>query len=213
MQLRKILAVLLFLSISLPVFAVSSKDKASIASTVADPEPMVVVKNLTNQMLRELDKSIGHLKNNDKLVNALVNRIIVPHFDLVIMSRAVIGRDHWQQASSDTKQQFIKEFTHYVIRTYSSALESYDGEKMKFYPIRGEIGDKVRISSDLLLKNGPAIQLQYGLIKEGGQWLIYDFSVDGVSIIKNYNSQFAGILRQKGLSGLTEQLKKNNLGK
>ena len=194
----KILVVSLFLLISTSSFAAT------------DPAPLVMLKSMTGQMLSALDKYIGRLKNNDKLVDSLVNKIIVPHFDLVSMARAVVGRNYWQQASSAVQQQFIKEFTRYITRTYSSALQSYDGEKMKFYPIRGAIGDRVRVSSDLLLKNGPPIQLQYGLLQQGGQWLIYDFSVDGVSIVKNYNSQFAGILRQRGLTGLVSQLQKRN---
>jgi phospholipid transport system substrate-binding protein len=200
MKARKILVMVLFLFISMTGVAAS------------DPPPLVMMKNMTDQMLLELNKHIGRLKDNDKLVNSLVNTIIVPHFDLISMSRAVVGRDYWQKASSSTQQQFTKEFTRYVIRTYSSALQSYDGESMKFYPLRGDLGEKVRINSDLLLKNGPPIQLQYGLIRQGAQWLIYDFSVDGVSIIKNYNSQFSGILRQRGLDGLVSQLQKRNLG-
>lgn len=183
------------------------------AALAVDPAPMAMLKDVSNRMLRELDKNIGNLKNNYRLVNSLVNRIVVPHFDLAHMSRSVVGRDYWEKASSITQQQFVKEFTQYVIRTYSSALQSYDGETMKFYPIRGDVGDRVRVSSDLLLKNGPPIQLQYGLNKQGGQWLIYDFSVDGVSIIKNYNSQFAGILRQSGLDGLVRELQKRNVGR
>ncbi|EKD46033.1 MAG: Toluene tolerance protein Ttg2D [uncultured bacterium] len=202
MKLTKSLIVFLCLMISTSSFA---------ASVTADPAPLVMLKNMTSQMLGSLNKYIGRLKNNDKLVDSLVNQIIVPHFDLNNMARAVVGRDPWQQASSSTQQQFIKEFTRYVTRTYSSALQSYDGEKMKFYPIRGNIGDKVRVSSDLLLKNGPPIQIQYSLLQQGGQWLIYDFSVDGVSIVKNYNSQFAGILRQSGLVGLVGQLQKRNV--
>ena len=152
----KILVVSLFLLISTSSFAAT------------DPAPLVMLKSMTGQMLSALDKYIGRLKNNDKLVDSLVNKIIVPHFDLNNMARAVVGRDPWQQASSSTQQQFIKEFTRYVTRTYSSALQSYDGEKMKFYPIRGNIGDKVRVSSDLLLKNGPPIQIQYSLLQQGG---------------------------------------------
>jgi len=204
MKLTKSLIVFLCLMISTSSFA---------ASVTADPAPLVMLKNMTSQMLGSLNKYIGRLKNNDKLVDSLVNQIIVPHFDLNNMARAVVGRDPWQQASSSTQQQFIKEFTRYVTRTYSSALQSYDGEKMKFYPIRGNIGDKVRVSSDLLLKNGPPIQIQYSLLQQGGQWLIYDFSVDGVSIVKNYNSQFAGILRQSGLVGLVGQLQKRNVAR
>jgi phospholipid transport system substrate-binding protein len=184
-----------------------------ISFAAQDPAPLVMIKDISNQMLHELDKHLGNLKNNDKLVYGLVDRIIVPHFDLTSMSRSVVGRDHWQQASSNTQQQFTKEFTHYVIRTYSSAIQSYDGETIKFFPIRGEITDRVQIDSDLLLKNGPPIQMQYRLIEQGGRWLIYDFSVDGVSVIKNYNSQFTGTLRQGGLDKLVQELQKSNARK
>jgi len=183
------------------------------AATAADPEPLAMLKSTSSQMLHELDAHIGHLKNNNKLVNDLVDRVLVPHFDLFSMSRAVVGPNYWQGAASGTQQQFIKEFTSYVIRTYSSALQSYDGERIKFFPIRGGISDRIQIDSDLLLKNGPPIQMQYRLLQQGGQWLIYDFSVDGVSIIKNYNSQFAGTLRQGGLEALVQKLHKNNAGK
>ena len=176
----------------------------------ADPAPMVMLKDTSNQMLQELNKNIGRLKNNDKLVYNLVNRILVPHFDLVTMSRAVVGKEHWDKSSSVTQQQFIKEFTCYVIRTYSAALQSYDGEKIKFFPIRGAIGSTVKINSDLMLKNGPPVQLQYILLQRGGDWLIYDFSVDGISITKNYHSQFSGTLRQVGLDGLVKKLHQNN---
>ena len=156
-------------------------------SFAADPAPLVVLKGVSGRMLVELNKNIKTIKHNDRLVYNLVNRICVPHFDLLNMARAVVGRNYWQQASSSTQQQFIKEFTHYVIRTYASAMQSYDGEIIKFYPIRGAVGNRVQINSDLFLKNGPSIQMQYRMSKQSGRWTIYDFSVDGVSIIKNYN--------------------------
>ena len=179
----------------------------------ADPAPLAMLKSTSGQMLGELDKHLGNLKHNDKLVYDLVNRVLVPHFDLNAMSRAVVGRDYWANASSSARQQFVQEFTRYVIRTYSKALQSYDGEKIKFYPMRGAVGDRAQVDSDLLLKNGPAVQMQYRLIQQGGEWLIYDFSVDGVSIIKNYNSQFATTLRQVGLDGLVKKLHENNFRK
>jgi phospholipid transport system substrate-binding protein len=89
-------------------------------------------------------------------------------------------------------------------------MQSYDGETVKFHPVRGAIGNRVQIDSDLLLKNGPSIQMQYRMSEQSGRWVIYDFSVDGVSIIKNYNSQFAGTLRQSGLNGLVAKLRENN---
>jgi phospholipid transport system substrate-binding protein len=173
----------------------------------ADPAPLVMLKSTSGRMLKELNKNIGKLKNNDKLVYDLVNRVLVPHFDLPKMSGSVVGV-YWSKASKKTQQQFIKEFTSRVIRTYSTALQSYDGETIKFFPIRGVIGKRVQVDSDLQLKNGPPIQMQYRLLKKGSKWLIYDFSVDGISIVKNYHSQFASALRQGGLAGLVKQLQR-----
>ena len=197
MKLVKTLVVSSLLLISVTAFAAS------------DPAPVVMLKNTTSQMLAALDKYIGKLKGNDKLVDGLVSKILVPHFDLTSMSRSVVG-PYWNKASRATQKEFEKEFTRYVTRTYSAAMQSYDGETMRFDPIRGNIGNKVRVSSDLILKNGPPIQLQYSVEKHGNNWLIYDFSVDGISIVKNYNSQFTGVLRQVGLDGLVAQLKKRN---
>ena len=98
-----------------------------------------------------------------------------------------------------------------MIRTYSSALQAYDGETIKFLPIRGSIGSRVQINSELLLKSGPSVHIQYRLLQKNGKWLIYDFSVDGISIVKNYNSQFASTLRQGGVVTLVQQLQKNNV--
>jgi phospholipid transport system substrate-binding protein len=169
-----------------------------------------MMKNISNEMLKELDK-IGKQRNKDQLIESLVDRILVPNFDLVAMSRAVVGGEPWRNATPEVQQQFIKEFTRFVTSTYSSALKAYDGEKMRFHPIRGKFTDKVRISSDLVMKNGSRVRLQYSLEKQASRWLIYDFSVDGVSIVNNYRSQFAGSLRQNGLTGLVKELESRRL--
>ena len=58
MKLTKSLIVFLCLMISTSSFA---------ASVTADPAPLVMLKNMTSQMLGSLNKYIGRLKNNDKL--------------------------------------------------------------------------------------------------------------------------------------------------
>lgn len=178
----------------------------------SDPAPMVMLKNTANAMIAQLNKHLGQLKNNDALVRNIVKTTVLPHFDLTTMGQAVVGRAYWQQASSATQQQFLQEFVDYVINTYSAAISSYDGETIKFYPIRGDITGKrlVQINSDLLHKDGPPIQIQYNVLNKGGTWLIYDFSIDGVSLIQNYRSQFASTLRTGGLNQLVIELAKRN---
>lgn len=178
----------------------------------AEPQPMVIMKQVAAEMTGELNKNLSQLKTNDAIVYKIVDKTLLPHFDLNGMAHAVVGRDAWQQATEAQHQQFIKEFTHYVVKTYAAALSSYDGEIIKFYPLREDIGAKTRvqIDSELIHKSGPPIQMQYRLIKTGSTWLIYDFSIDGISLARNHQEQFAPTIRQGGLTKLIEQLQQNN---
>jgi len=178
----------------------------------ADPAPVVMLKNTSNQMVAELNKHLGNLKNNPPLVSGIVKRIVVPHFDLVTMGQLVVGRSYWQDSDAATQKQFISAFTDYAIKTYSSAISSYDGEIIKFYPIRGDISGKsrVQIDTDIQHKDGPPVNVQYSVLSKGGSWYIYDFSVDGVSLVQNYRSQFAGTLREGGLDKLVKMLQQHN---
>ena len=164
-------------------------------------------------MVNELNKHLGHLKDNRPLVSGIVKRIVVPHFDLVTMAQAVVGRNYWQEATAPIQKQFISAFTDYAIDTYSSAISSYDGEIIKFYPIRGDITGKTRVAidTDIQHKDGPPVHVQYSVLQKGSTWLVYDFSVDGVSLVQNYRSQFAAPLREGGLEKLVKQLQQRNL--
>jgi len=181
------------------------------ASLAADPAPLAMLKSTAAQMTAELDKHLGDLKNNDPLVTGIVNRILVPHFDLVTTAQLVVGRNYWQQASSSIQNEFIKQFTKYAVKTYAVAMSSYDGEKIQFFSMRGDISSgRTQVRSQIIHRDGPPISVQYSVLNKGGTWLIYDFSVDGVSMAQNYRAQFASSLRQGGLDKLVQDLKQRN---
>ena len=52
------------------------------------------------------------------------------------------------------------------------------------------------------------IPVNYRLRVRSGRWLVYDVTVEGVSIISNYRGSFNSIVRKNGISGLLEQLDK-----
>lgn len=180
---------------------------ASQGPTSSDPAPLAMVKTTAMQITTEFDKNLGRLKGNTSLVSRVVKRFLVPRVDLTTMSQIVVGR-YWAQASGATQQRFMQVFTDYVIRTYAAALSSYDGETIKFNPIRGYSGAKPRvmINSQIFHKSGQPLQVQYRVLNKGGSWFIYDFTIDGVSMVENYRAQFAGTLHQGGLALLVQRL-------
>lgn len=177
------------------------------ASYAADPPPLDMVKQTSVSVLSALKQNKSHL-NNKQIVFNIVNTIAVPNFDLPGISRTVVGRNYWEQASEETRRQFIKAFTRYVIDMYSSALSSYTDETLAFKPMRDydPSQNRAQVYSTIERRNSPPIALNYRVIKLGNSWKIYDFTAEGVSMVQSYRSQFAATLSRGGLAELTKQL-------
>ncbi|KPJ67086.1 MAG: hypothetical protein AMJ43_05970 [Coxiella sp. DG_40] len=177
----------------------------------ADPPPLALMKNVSSQLMTALRVHKGQFQDRS-VIHDIVNRIVVPHFDLPGVSRSVVGRNYWDQASQNTQDQFIKAFTKYVIEMYSTALSSYSDEVITFKPIRDFSTSQTRVLIYSVVSRSGAkpINLNYRLVKLGTAWKIYDFSVEGVSMVQNYRAQFRDALNKGGLAELTRQLQSRN---
>ena len=49
--------------------------------------------------------------------------------------------------------------------------------------------------------------MDYRLIAREGTWHAYDVIIDGVSLVKNYRSQFAGIIAESSFQELMRRLR------
>lgn len=178
---------------------------------LAANSPLGMLQNTSDQALAALKKNEATLKTNPHVVYQIINNIIVPHFDLQGMARAVVSRDVWMQASPEQRNQFTRQFTTLLVRTYSSALASYSNETVEFMPSRNAGGGRAQINSQIVRQGAPAITVNYRLALVGSNWKIYDFTVEGVSLLESYRTQFADVLSQGGgLQGLINKLSQHN---
>ena len=195
----KYLSIAVLLSFCATVFAATNQP------------PVVMLKKTADQMLVALKSTAG----STSAVKKVVRRLLLPKVDVTSMSRATVGRQYWSKASNAQRNEFKKQFTEMIITTYATPLANYKDETIQFYPIRNysESAKRVQVYSKILRANGPAIPVSYRLVKRGNTWRVYDFSVEGVSMIQSYRSQFADTLRQSGFDGLLKQLRQHNRGK
>lgn len=174
--------------------------------------PLELLQNTSNQLISALQRNQATLKTKPQIVYGIVNQILLPHVDVMSMSSRALGRDAWLRATPNQRQAFAQQFVTLLIRTYSSALAQYTNEKVNFLPIRGDYYNlsRVQVNSVIVRESGPSINLSYRLMQEDGQWMLYDFSVDGVSIIESFRSQFVEELQQSGIEGLIAKLAQHN---
>lgn len=184
----------------------------SVSSAWAKEAPDEMLKRVTQEMIDSLKRHDAELKKNPEMIYSIVNKIIVPYIDWTTMSGWVIGRQAWSQATATQQQAFIGEFKNLLIHTYASTLQAYDDQVVDYLPIRGGyVGkDRVQVASLIKEPGREPIRVNYRLADKGDSWKVYDISIEGVSLLKGFQSQFSSEVQQGGLEKITQRLRQHN---
>jgi phospholipid transport system substrate-binding protein len=164
-------------------------------------------------IISTLKENKANLQNNPSIIYKAVETYLLPQVDVIGMSRSVLGRQAWTKASPAERTQFAQAFTQLVIRTYSSPLAKYSDETVQFLPLRGSTDSRfVRVNSVIVRSTGKNIPLTYSLVSKDGQWKIYDLSVEGVSLLQSFRSQFAQALQNSNVTEVIKTMQRNQKG-
>ncbi|WP_291325031.1 phospholipid-binding protein MlaC [Desulfovibrio sp. UCD-KL4C] len=125
-------------------------------------------------------------------MNAKVREIIKDFFNFRELSKRTIGRP-WLNFSSKEQDRFISLFTQLLEETYLGKIGSYSSEKVSFDK-ETIIQDKYAQVDTRILSSSKSIPVVYRLKLINSVWDVYDVKVEGISLVNNYRSQFAGIL-------------------
>jgi len=168
-------------------------------------EPMQQVKQTTDKILGIVsDPTLkGSAKSEER--KRRISSAVDERFDWEEMARRSLGR-HWAQRTPDEKREFIQLFRDLLERTYLEKVQGYSGEKVNY---EGDTvdGDYGVVKVKILTSSAREIPVEYHLIKKGTNWLVYDFSIEGISWINNYRSQFNSILTKSSFKELVQRLK------
>ena len=111
---------------------------------------------------------------------------------------------NWKKLSSEEKKEFVDLFAKLLENSYASKIESYRDEKINYVDevVRGKYA---MVKTEVVRKN-ENIGVDYKLLKQGDEWKVYDFIIEGVSMVRNYRSQFSKIIHRESFAKLMEQM-------
>lgn len=170
-----------------------------------------MLEGAANQIITALKSNQTKLKDDHAIVEQAVKQYLLPHVDVVGMSRSVLGRSAWNKATPAERQEFTAVFTDLVIRTYAAPLAEYSGETITFSPQQSADGKFARVNSLIKRNNGQTIPLSYALVAKGGDWKVYDLSVEGVSLLQSFRNQFGQVLQNSDMKTLISQMKQRKM--
>jgi phospholipid transport system substrate-binding protein len=167
--------------------------------------PTDQLRGAVERVLRTLDdpslKGEGRLGDRRAAVRKIANEI----FDFGEIAKRSMAR-HWQPLSEAQKGEFVGLFADLLERSYISKIETYGGEKIKYTAERAD-GDFATVSTRIITKNGTEVPVDYRMIKRSEHWLVYDVSIEGVSLVSNYRTQFNKIIQTTSYNELVSKLR------
>jgi phospholipid transport system substrate-binding protein len=173
--------------------------------------PEELVKKVTADVMAAI-KSDKQLAAGDRQrALKLAEEKILPHVDFEEATRLAVGRG-WAKASPEQKKQLSTEFKNMLVRTYSNAISTYEGQQMKVLPVRMKPGDtEATVHNQFTRPGNPKpVLIDYSMRKADGGWKIYDIVVEGVSLVLTYRSEFDAVVKQDGVEGLIKRLGQKN---
>jgi len=136
---------------------------------------------------------------------AAVRAAVTDLLDFAEISRRALAR-HWRPLSEAEREEFVGLFRALIDRTYLPQIRLYQGERIQFV---GESvdGEFAAVQARVLTRRGQEATLIFRLHRPGQRWLIYDVSVEGISLVANYRAQFDQIIQRTSYQGLVTRIK------
>jgi phospholipid transport system substrate-binding protein len=172
--------------------------------------PEELVRKVTEDVMAAI-KSDRELAAGDKQrALKLAEEKILPHIDFREATRLAVGRS-WREATPEQRKQLVDEFRTMLVRTYSNAIGTYEGQEMRVLPSRAKPGETdVTVRNQYIRPGGKPVPIDYQMRKTDEGWKIYDIAVEGISLVLTYRSEFDAIVRQDGIDGLIKRLSQRN---
>jgi phospholipid transport system substrate-binding protein len=126
-------------------------------------------------------------------------------FDWTAMSRSAVGK-YWRDLSAAQRTEFTGLFSDLIEKSYMARIESYSDEKMLYKGDKVD-GEYAAVDVVIVTLSGTDVPITYRVLKKGSEWLVYDLSIEGVSLVNNYRSQIGAILNHSPYDVLIAKIK------
>ena len=184
--------------------------KSAVPTSVDASEPGKLIDSAANIMISELDARRAEFRKDPSKVSALVERVLLPHFDVEHAARLVLGR-HWRTATPEQRKRFIDAFYGSLLSNYGDALIEFTGDRIKVLPSPvAADATSATVRTEVKRSNGQKIPVNYTLRKTEAGWKAWDVVIEGISYVKSFREDFGSEIDQKGLDAVIARLEAQN---
>jgi|TARA_B100000809_G_scaffold257060_1_gene297972 phospholipid transport system substrate-binding protein len=161
-----------------------------------------MAKEKVNNIITYLRDTSLEKETRNKQIIAEVNTM----FDFQLMAQLSLGKQ-WKKTKKRQRKEFVKVFVKRIQQSYLEKLDLYTDEEVIIGDAK-QTKKKRAVLTTYLVSEDDKKEMIYKFRKHKKRgWLVYDVNILGVSFIQTYRSQFSGVLKNKSMDELIEDLK------
>lgn len=170
--------------------------------------PFQEIKFVGEKLFGRIAKSQQELDKFPELMREIVEQELLPSVDYKYASYKILGK-HLKSSTKEQREKFTQSMRQYLIRTYATALNQYNNQKVIYE--KGKVKSSAKMASvNATIVDGskPDIHLTFQMRKnrKTGQWKAYDLIVEGISLLSSKQAEFKGRIAKYGIDQVTLEL-------
>ncbi len=169
-------------------------------------EPMATIKAPVDAVIVILNDSKYKMKGTKSAQRDEIWKVVKPMFDFDEIAKRAVARN-WSDFSDAEKIAFTDVFAQFLGNTYIDKIQGEYHNEQIVYLEQDFYSDIYAEVKTQIVRETLKIPVNYRMLKGGeDRWMVYDIIVEGVSLVKNYRTQFASILSKDKPTQLIQQL-------
>jgi phospholipid transport system substrate-binding protein len=134
-----------------------------------------------------------------------VKQLVDRHFDYREMAKRSLGST-WNKINSGQQNEFVNLFAELLEASYADKIDRYAKRVRIDYTGESVDGAYAEVRT-VVVRPNDRIPISYRLLNESGTWRVYDVTIEGVSLVSNYRSQFSRIISESSYANLVNRLR------
>ena len=175
------------------------------ATALSQDNPTSYIRANVDKVLSILASPEYESETNKTEQLSQIEAVVDNFFDSEELSKRSLGQ-YWRIFTPEQQQEFQPLFLKLIKQVYLKKSITYNGEVVHYNQeiIKSDTLAEVHTTVTSPNLNIPII---YYMIRKDVSWKVYDVSVENVSLIKNYRSQFRSILQNNSPDKLIATLR------
>lgn len=172
----------------------------------ATESPESIVRNISDSLQRELQANREEYRADPNKLWAMAEDVMLTHIDNDAVASGVLGK-YWRTASDQQRASFQKEFKLLLLSAYTQAFVDLPGWQLNIVASNrpADATDAI-VRTKVGSEGGQPAVINYQMHRINGLWKVYDVKIEGISLVKTYQSGFAREVRNSGLDSLIKRL-------